>query len=221
MGDGPKLVIIGTALGSLLLAFVLSFFTARLALAAFAGAQPAAQQQAEAPSPAQAPPAAAAAIAPAPTVDDPALAAADAALGGCTLSPRYPAKVLAWCDLITAYAQSASLDPNLVAAVIWLESGGNAAAYSRSGAVGLMQVMPSDGLAASFMCINGPCFSDRPTIAQLNDPEFNIRYGVKMLARLFSRHQDLREALKAYGPGDAGYSYADKVLNLYERYGKE
>jgi soluble lytic murein transglycosylase-like protein len=136
----------------------------------------------------------------------------------CEVNPSYPAKVTQWCGLITKYAHKNYLPPDLVAAVIWLESGGNPVAYSRSGAVGLMQVMPRDGIAASFMCVNGPCFTNRPSIAELNDPEFNIKYGTKMLAGLFNKHGNYRDALKAYGPMDAGYSYADKVLGIYERH---
>ncbi len=40
-----------------------------------------------------------------------------------------------------------------------------------------------------------------------------------MLAGLLNRHGSLREALKAYGPKDVGYYYADKVLGHYQRYG--
>jgi hypothetical protein len=41
-----------------------------------------------------------------------------------------------------------------------------------------------------------------------------------MLAELVKRHGSLREALKAYGPMDRGYYYADKVLGLYSQYGQ-
>jgi soluble lytic murein transglycosylase-like protein len=54
----------------------------------------------------------------------------------------------------------------------------------------------------------------------LRDPEFNVEYGTQMLARLFERHGNLRDALRAYGPMDRGYSYADKVLALYRQYGQ-
>ena len=81
-----------------------------------------------------------------------------------------------------------------------------------------MQVMPRDGISASFMCKNGPCFANRPTIAELSDPEFNVKYGTRLLAGLVNRKGNLREALKAYGPMDVGYTYADKVLSLYQRY---
>jgi soluble lytic murein transglycosylase-like protein len=82
-----------------------------------------------------------------------------------------------------------------------------------------MQVMPRDGIARNFKCPNGPCFAKRPTIAQLKDPDFNVEYGARMLANLVKRQGSLRDALKAYGPMDVGYYYADKVLGLYEKYG--
>ncbi|MEJ2599676.1 MAG: transglycosylase SLT domain-containing protein, partial [Anaerolineales bacterium] len=87
--------------------------------------------------------------------------------GACQVSGRFPGSILQWCSLITTYATKHGLDPDLVAALIWQESGGKPQAISRSGAVGLMQVMPRDGRAASFMCANGPCFSSRPTTNQL------------------------------------------------------
>ena len=152
------------------------------------------------------------------TKDTPTAITEKPAPQGCELNDRYPESILQWCDLIVENADTHNLPPNLLAALIWLESGGNPSAYSTSGAVGLMQVMPRDGLAASFTCINGPCFASRPTIAELQDPQYNIEYGTRMLAGLFARYQDMREALKSYGPHDAGYTYADKVLGIYERY---
>jgi len=138
---------------------------------------------------------------------------------GCRVSAKFPDSILQWCELITQYADKRGLEPDLVAALIWQESGGKSQAYSSSGAVGLMQVMPRDGLAASFMCVNGPCFSNRPTISELEEPEFNIAYGSKMLAGLQARTGNLREALKSYGPMNVGYSYADKVIGIYQKYG--
>jgi soluble lytic murein transglycosylase-like protein len=123
-----------------------------------------------------------------------------------------------WCDLIHKYANPVGLDDNLIAAVMWQESGGNPKAYSKSGAVGLMQVMPRDGLAAAFQCKTGPCFANRPSMDQLYDPEFNISYGVRMLAGLLEKNGTMREALQAYGPMDVGYYYADKVLKIFQDY---
>jgi soluble lytic murein transglycosylase-like protein len=133
----------------------------------------------------------------------------------CSVSDGYPAPVRRWCALITHYARQYSLSPNLVAALILQESGGDPEAYSRNGAVGLMQVMPRDGLAASFMCANGPCFQGRPSSQELQDPEFNIAFGTRYLAGLVSRHGNLRDALKYYGPIGMDYYYADKVLSIY------
>jgi len=83
-----------------------------------------------------------------------------------------------------------------------------------------MQVMPKDGIAATFVCKGRPCFSDRPTIAELRDPAYNIEYGTRLLKGLVKKSGgDLREALRQYGPINVGYSYADTVLALYRQYG--
>lgn len=138
--------------------------------------------------------------------------------GACSLPQRYPESIRQWCDWIERYANEVGLEPKLVAAVMLQESGGNAEAYSHSGAVGLMQVMPRDGLAAEFMCSGKPCFSSRPSMEELFDPEYNISYGTRMLAALVSKRGDIREALRSYGPMDMGYQYADLVLSIYENY---
>jgi hypothetical protein len=137
--------------------------------------------------------------------------------GGCAVGSGFSENVRRWCDLITRTAHEHGIDANLIAAVMTVESAGNPDAYSRSGAVGLMQVMPRDGLAASFTCVNGPCFANRPSMNELYDPEFNLQYAGGMLAGLFNRHGSWRDALFAYGPTGTGYSYADKVLGVYER----
>lgn len=144
-----------------------------------------------------------------------AAAPADAS---CSLPSSYPESIQQWCGLIETYASQHGLEPNLIAAVMLQESGGNPQAYSKSGAVGLMQVMPNDGLAASFMCINGPCFASRPSSAELYDPEFNISYGTQMLAGLIQKKGSIREALRSYGPMNMGYRYADIVLGIMSRY---
>jgi len=197
--SGMRLVIIGTLIGSACLTGFLLWVTGSAAYGAPG-------------SPAEAA---------AGRIDAVAAQPAAAQTTGCALSEGFPGAVLRWCDWITQYAQSNGLAPGLVAALIWLESGGNEQAVSRSGAIGLMQVMPRDGKAASFMCVNGPCFHDRPASQELYQPEFNIAYGTKLLAGLRARRGDLREALRAYGPKDVGYSYADKVLGLYARCGEQ
>lgn len=131
----------------------------------------------------------------------------------CSLS-SLPDSIHPWCSLIDQAAQKYSVPPYLIAAVMLQESGGQSEVISASGAVGLMQVMPKDGIAASFMCINGPCFASRPSTQELLDPEFNIDYGVKMLSNLIGKYGSERDALKAYGPYNVDYYYADKVLAI-------
>jgi hypothetical protein len=138
--------------------------------------------------------------------------------GSCTLPQSYPESVRQWCALIEQAAAETGLPAALIAAVIYQESNGNPVAYSSSGAVGLMQVMPRDGIASQFRCANGPCFSDRPTIAELQDPAFNVSYGSNMLADLVGRYGSYREGLYRYGPINMGYYYADKVLSIWNTY---
>lgn len=132
----------------------------------------------------------------------------------CEYQDRYPAKVVQWCGLIEAESKEHGMDPLLIASVMLQESGGQPEVMSGSGAVGLMQVMPRDGISATFQCINGPCFANRPSIEELKNPSFNVDYGVRMLAGLIEKRGDIREALKSYGPYDVGYQYADKVLAI-------
>jgi soluble lytic murein transglycosylase-like protein len=143
-------------------------------------------------------------------------AQASAQTGDCQVSGKYPESIRQWCAWITKYAQQNGADPNLISAVMLQESGGNPKSYSSSGAVGLMQIMARDGIAARFMCKGRPCFSDRPSMAELYNPEFNIQYGARMLAGLYRSRGSWREALFAYGPMDMGYYYADLVLKIYE-----
>jgi hypothetical protein len=132
--------------------------------------------------------------------------------GSCNLT--LPDTILPWCNLIEKSAQDYGVDPKLIAAVMLQESGGQADVISGSGAVGLLQVMPKDGLAASFLCANGPCFANRPSTQELLDPAYNVDFGSKMLAGLITKWGNERDALKAYGPYDVGYYYADKVLAI-------
>jgi soluble lytic murein transglycosylase-like protein len=200
MRNGPSLVLRGTIMGSLVLALLGWVVAGHIQISsntevAFAAAPPQAAEQAT----------------PAPVEQS-------KELDRCQVSLSYPEGILQWCEIITTQASQAELPPNLIAAVMLQESGGDETAYSSSGAVGLMQVMPRDGIAAEFECINGPCFASRPTIEELLDPAYNVEYGSHMLAGLINKLGDLREALKAYGPMDMGYRYADTVLAIYENY---
>ena len=68
----------------------------------------------------------------------------------CKFQERYPTKILPWCSLIETAADKYGMDALLIAAVMLQESGGQPEVMSGSGAVGLMQVMPRDGIAATF-----------------------------------------------------------------------
>jgi hypothetical protein len=142
----------------------------------------------------------------------------DTETGPCSLSPLFPASIQGWCPLIETAAHETGLPAALIASVMLQESGGDPEVLSSSGAVGLMQVMPRDGKAAEFMCVNGPCFASRPTIEELKDPAFNVAYGSRMLADLYAKQGSYRDALFKYGPMDMGYRYADIVLNIWNNH---
>lgn len=136
----------------------------------------------------------------------------------CPLPDHFPQSIQQWCQLILINSQKYNIDKILLASVMLQESGGDPNAYSKSGAVGLMQVMPKDGIAENFMCINGPCFAGRPSMEELFDPAFNIEYGARMLSNLFQKHGNWRDSLKSYGPMDVDYHYSDLVLSIYQQY---
>lgn len=137
------------------------------------------------------------------------------------LSPFFPPAIQQWKLEIENQAHVNGIDANMIASVILIESGGDALAYSSCGAVGLMQVMPRDGLAASFTCNGQPCFTTRPSTAELFEARFNIEYGTRLLKDLFNRNGNWREALFSYGPIDVGYDYADRVLSILNQYSHE
>jgi soluble lytic murein transglycosylase-like protein len=99
---------------------------------------------------------------------------------------------------IVREAKLQEIDPNLVMAVIHIESRGNSFALSPVGAMGMMQIMPPTGeeLAAQ---LEIPWHGAKT----LFDPVVNIRIGVAYLKQLESRYASMATALAAYnwGPG--------------------
>ena len=99
---------------------------------------------------------------------------------------------------IVREAEAHGIDPNLVLAVIHIESRGNSFALSPVGAMGIMQIMPSTGeeLAAQLDI-------DWRGAQTLFDPLANIRMGVAYLRQLEERYGNMATALAAYnwGPG--------------------
>jgi soluble lytic murein transglycosylase-like protein len=99
---------------------------------------------------------------------------------------------------IVSEANIHGIDPNLVIAVIHIESRGNTFALSPVGAMGLMQIMAPTGeeLAAK---LDIPWRGSQT----LFDPVLNVRIGIAYLEQLESRYRSMPIALAAYnwGPG--------------------
>ena len=142
---------------------------------------------------------------------------------------RYP---LEYENIVLGHARNYDLDPALIAAVIYRESGFDPDAVSESGAVGLMQLLPAtaDGIAE---LTGGNEF--RPD--DLYDPELNVRYGAFYLRRLLTKYDgDLELALAAYHAGQGNVdswlrtggriefpetrAYVEDVLDLRDTYRK-
>jgi hypothetical protein len=102
------------------------------------------------------------------------------------LSPIFTREVQYWGNHIMRWAGASSLDPNLAATVMQIESCGDPRALSRSGAMGLFQVMPYHFHLGE----NG------------FDPETNALRGIGYLARsLQTANGDARLALAGYNGG--------------------
>lgn len=104
-------------------------------------------------------------------------------------------------------ANRAGLDPQLVLAVIHIESGFRSYAISNVGARGLMQVMPF-----WVRTIGAPEHN-------LFDLQTNLRYGCTILRHYLDRENgNLARALARYN-GSLGRSvYSDKVLSIWKNY---
>jgi soluble lytic murein transglycosylase len=106
---------------------------------------------------------------------------------------RYP---LRYETIVRSHARNYRLDPALLAAVIYSESKFHASAKSRSGAIGLMQLLPAtaEGIAVR-------TGGNRFRVEDLYDPEINVRYGAWYLRNLLDKYRDERLALAAYNAG--------------------
>jgi soluble lytic murein transglycosylase-like protein len=126
------------------------------------------------------------------------------------------ARATQYDSIIEKAATSASVEANLLRAVIVVESGFNSRAVSKRGAVGLMQLMP--GTASRF------------GVSNRYDPGQNIHGGAMYLKFLMDRFgQNVRLALAAYNAGEDAVdrnggqippfsetmAYVPRVLKIY------
>lgn len=116
-----------------------------------------------------------------PEIDESVIAAAEATHATPTLLDARP-----FANLIESVALKHGIDPDLVHAMVRAESNYQPGARSQAGARGLMQVMPTTGLAFG--------------IKNLYDPQSNLEAGVQYLKFLLARF-DLKRALAAYNAG--------------------
>jgi soluble lytic murein transglycosylase-like protein len=128
-----------------------------------------------------------------------------------------PAAGQEWAHDIEEAAANAGIDPRLLAAMVWQESGFQPDAVSKSGAIGLSQLMPAtaEGLGVD-----------------PNNPLENLDGGARYLAWTIREFGSLELGLAAYnaGPGtvrNAGgipdipetQAYVPRVLNFYRQLG--
>lgn len=118
-------------------------------------------------------------------------------------------------ELIEKYAKMNNLDPDLIRALIKVESNFNPMAISRAGAKGLMQLMPET--------------ANKLGVDNIFDPEENIAGGTRYLRQMLDQFgNDLPMALAAYNAGpnrveksggipkiSETQNYIKKVLSLY------
>ena len=95
---------------------------------------------------------------------------------------RYP---LEYESIVRGHARNYRLDPALLAAVIYQESKFRPTVKSKSGAIGLMQLLP-DTAKGIAIHTGGTQFR----VHDLYNPELNVRYGSWYLRHLLDRYGD-------------------------------
>jgi soluble lytic murein transglycosylase len=128
-------------------------------------------------------------------------------LGGLLLASlwlgwRYAARVpdlARWDAAIRENARAFSVDPNLLRALVAVESGGRPDVVSKAGAVGLCQLMPQSAAEQAARLKLVDYREDR-----LAEPALNLELGASFLARLLERFDgEVAFAVAAYNAGPA------------------
>lgn len=142
---------------------------------------------------------------------------ADKTQSGEAYNPVLLARSVDFDPIIEKAALAASVEADLLRAVIAVESGFNARAVSKAGAVGLMQLMPAT--------------AKRFGATDRYDPRQNVHAGARYLRSLIDRYgKDIQLALAAYNAGETAVdrcgrcipayketqAYVPKVLRVYE-----
>ncbi|MBA7703843.1 Membrane-bound lytic murein transglycosylase F [subsurface metagenome] len=134
------------------------------------------------------------------------------------ISPHVPRNYAVFEKIISKAATRHGLDPDLIRAIIQIESGGIPDALSSKGAIGLMQLMPETSLN---LAVSNPF-----------DPKANIWGGTKYLSQLLERFRgNLVLTLAAYNAGPEKVEkyggippypetrrYVRNVLNQWQKY---
>lgn len=114
------------------------------------------------------------------------------------------------------YAHLYNRDPDLILAMMSVESAFDPQIESNMGAIGLMQIMPQWIRVLDIQC-------------ELKDPDCNTKYGLQILGAYEQLYDGLYMALTAYnrGPGpvdaalmkkrDPHNGYAEKIRTVYNR----
>jgi soluble lytic murein transglycosylase-like protein len=127
----------------------------------------------------------------------------DKTQSGEAYSPALLAKSVEFDPIIEKAALAASVEADLLRAVIVVESGFNARAVSKAGAVGLMQLMPAT--ARRFGA------TDR------YDARQNVHAGARYLKSLIDRYgKDIRLALAAYNAGETAVDRCGRCIPPYK-----
>jgi soluble lytic murein transglycosylase-like protein len=145
-------------------------------------------------------------------------------------------------DIISRSAKNYGLDPNLVAAIVMTESGGQTCAtkyeakykytsdtYTHADNTGITQVTEETHQKTSWglMQVMGGLARElghEGHLTELCDPVIGLNYGCKQIKRLYERYGSQADVISAYNQGSPrknkgglyeNETYVDKVMRYY------